>query len=244
MCTAWARAPTAARKAPSKSAGARTVNGRSRRFSARAADSASRAMAASAVASRRIATRESRGRASRRSSKRFPASSTPRWRTGDVATRLRKTGRQPGCHRVSPTHHHDGNSAGGFAYGVQRLSAPGHDDIHAQLDEFSSQSGEPIDLPISESELEDDRLSLDVAEVGRRYGNRGRARARASAQGPYAWNPRRGLCRGSERGGKEQGGCDEMSLMSVDLIAMPSESPTSWFAPTPARSSLLFGDPS
>lgn len=135
----------------------------------------------------------------------------------DLSSGLGETGDQSGRYRVSPGHHHDRNPARGHSHRFQRLSPPSHDDIGVQPDELGGESGESIDAPLGVSQVEDDRLSRDVAQRGQRCHQRVRSRLRPGVQGAHARGPTARLSRGLDRHGEQT--CDRANALSIVSVA-------------------------
>src|ERR1700674_2580288 len=84
---------------------------------------------------------------------------------GDVAARARQALNNPGCHRVTRSHHHDRDFPGSV-FGSQSIVGDGSDDdINLKTDQIGDELREAIVSPLRISVLNDDSFSLNPSEV-------------------------------------------------------------------------------
>src|SRR5215510_11439613 len=84
--------------------------------------------------------------------------------TCDVTSRLGKTGNQPSLHWIGIRSHDDGNRLRRTLRSLHRRPSPGEDDLHPQTNQFLRKFRQPVKFVVGISILDDDVLSLCIAQ--------------------------------------------------------------------------------
>src|SRR5207249_4375372 len=85
--------------------------------------------------------------------------------TRDIAARPREAGDEPAPDWICVGRHYDGDCLGRVLGNTSYGSTICNDNVYLQMDKLSRELGGPIFLPFRKSPLNDDILSLNIAEV-------------------------------------------------------------------------------
>ena len=105
------------------------------------------------------------GSVSLRSSSRFPGSSAPSQLKPVMFPPARQAGDEAFSHRIIVRRHHDGDRAGGVLRCTDPGVAPYHNHLHLESNQLGRQVREPLVPPLRPAPLNNEVLTLDIAEI-------------------------------------------------------------------------------